>query len=105
MSSGQNKCHGRYYWIVAIDPESGKPYLISGGPTEDEARQKGLEMLAGVDFEVKSLPTRNLARASSLIKGDRLESTHSLHKSSERLGHDRSVARMRQRRQQHRRVC
>lgn len=86
-----------YYWITAVDPETGKPYLIAGGRTEDEARQKGLETLGGLDFLIRKLPTTNLARASSLLKGDRLEKTKSLHKAAERLGHERSLDRLRDR--------
>lgn len=82
-----------YWWITAVDPETRKPYLIAGGLKEEEARQKGLEMLGGIDFQLKKLPTRNLARASSLLKGDRLEQTRSLHKAAERIGHDRSLHR------------
>jgi len=88
---------GRYYWIVARD-EEGKPYLIAGGNTEEEARQKGLEMLGGMDFEIRGLPTRNLARASSMIRGARLEDTHSLSKAKQPLGHDRSLRRMQRKR-------
>jgi hypothetical protein len=87
-----------YWWITATDPENGKPYLIFGGNTEDEARQKGLEMLSGIDFNVRRLPTRDLGRASSMLKGKKLEDTHSLHKASERLGHERSIKRRTQRR-------
>ena len=83
----------QYYWLMARD-EDRKPYLIYGGATEDEARRKGLEMLAGVDFEIKRFPTRNLARASSMMKGHRLEDTHSLKKASQRLGHDKSLRRL-----------
>ena len=85
----------KYYWITATDPESGKPYLVFGGSTEDEARQRGLELLGGIDFQLKPLPTRNLSRASSLLKGNRLEQTHSLQKASEKLGHTKSLKRMR----------
>jgi hypothetical protein len=92
--------HGNYYWIVAQDPETRKPYLIFGDRDENQARQKAFEMLGGVDFELKSLPTRNLARASSLLKGHRLEDTHSLSKAGERLGHDKSLNRMRKRHRQ-----
>jgi len=84
-----------WYWLVCADPETGKHFLVAGGRTEDEARQKGMEVLGGVDFQIKRLPTRNLARASSLLKGNRLESTHSLKQASERLGHDRSLRRRR----------
>lgn len=84
-----------YYWITAVDPDTGKPYLIAGGNTEEIARQKGLEMLGGLDFRIRKLPTRSLSHASSLLKGNRLEKTHSIHKAAERLGHEKSVKRMR----------
>ena len=83
----------RYYWLVTADPDTGKPYLIFGGNTEEEARQKGLDMLGGIDFEIRGLPTRNLQAASSMVRGQRLDDTHSLHKASERLGHNRSINR------------
>ena len=89
-----------YFWLVALDPETSRPYLIAGGRTEDEARQKGLEMLAGIDFQIRKLPTRNLARASSLMKGNRLEKTRSLHKAAERIGHERTLRRRQQKRRQ-----
>ncbi len=90
MARGRN-----HYWILAVDPDTDKPYLIYGGATEDIARQHGIEMLGQVDFEIRALPTTNLQRASSLLKGKRLEDTHSLSKASQRLGHDKSVKRMR----------
>ena len=88
-----------YYWLLARDPETGKSSLIYGGATESDARQKGLEMLSGIDFDIKRLQTRNLATASSMIRGKRLEQTHSLRKASERLGHDKSVRRMQRKKQ------
>ena len=87
----------KYYWLVTSDPDTGKPYLIFGGNTEEEARQRGLDLLSGIDFEIRGLPTRNLATASSMIRGKRLDDTHSLHKASEKLGHDRSLRRLRER--------
>lgn len=87
-----------YYWILARDPDTGKLNLIRGGWSEEEARQKGLEMLAGIEFEVRGLRTTNIATASSIIRGERLERTHSLKKASERIGHEKTVRRMRRRR-------
>lgn len=88
-----------YYWLVAKEPETGKPYLIAGGKTEEEARQKGLEMLSGqgIDFNIRRLPTIDIGRASSMLKGQRLEKTRSLKTATEKLGHDRTLKR-RQRR-------
>lgn len=85
------------WWLVTHD-ENDKMFLIFGSDkSEDEAREKGLEMLGGLDFEIKRLPTRELAKASSLLKGNRLEQTHSLTKASKRLGHDKSLKRLKRR--------
>ena len=85
-----------YYWIAAKDT-TGKPYLIKGGPTESEARQRGFELLEGSDFDIKDYPTTDLGTASSYHRGKRLEETHSLSKSGERIGHERSIKRYRNR--------
>lgn len=87
----------KYYWILAKDPETGRPFLIAGGETEEEARSKGLECLSGVDFEIRGLYTRNLARASQIIRGKRLEETQSLHQAKRRFGHERSLGRIKRR--------
>jgi len=87
-----------YYWILAKDPDTGKPFLIAGGDDEATARSKALEMLGGVDFEIRGLRTRNLAQASACVRGKRLEDTHSLRTASEKLGHERSVRKMIQKR-------
>ena len=87
----------KHYWLVCSD-ENSRPYLVYGGRTEDEARHKGLEILGGIDFEVRMYPTSNLAAASSMHKGKRLEDTHSLGKATQRLGHDRSLRRDQRRR-------
>ncbi len=81
------------WWLVTRD-ESGKTFLVFGSNKgEEEARQKGLEMLSGLDFEIKRLPTSSLSRASSLLKGDKLERTRSLKEAGRRLGHSRSLRR------------
>ncbi len=81
-----------FWWIVAVD--QGKTFLVFGSDRgEAEARQKALELLGGTDFDIKKLPTRDQGRASSLLKGNRLEQYHSLHKASQKLGHDRSLKR------------
>jgi hypothetical protein len=82
----------KYYWIIAQD-ETGKTYLIFGSDQSEElARIKGLEMV-GSDFDIKALPTKDMSRASSMLKGNRLETTHNLKKASQRLGHDKSLRR------------
>lgn len=81
-----------YYWIVAFD--NGKPYLIFGGADEEEARRKGLEILGGIDFQLRRYPTSDLSRASSFFRGKRLDETHSLQDANTRIGHDRSLRRL-----------
>ena len=73
-----------YYWLVKR--MDGKPYLIYGGETEEEAQQRGLEML-GTTFEIKRLPTRDQGRASSFIKGNILENTRDLRQATRRISH------------------
>lgn len=89
-----------FYWIYARDPESGKPYLVYGADNEEQARIRGLEMLPGIDFQLKRLPTSNISMASSMIHGHRLESTHSLKKASKRIGLQKTVDNLRKRQRQ-----
>ena len=89
-----------YFWIVAQD--QGRPYLVFGGADEEESRRKGLELLGGLDFELKRYPTRNLSQASAFYRGVRLGTTHSLHDASKRIGHNRSLTRLKRRIQQRR---
>ena len=88
-----------YYWIVTRD-ERGKPYLISAAmcKTESEVRQRGMEMLGGLDFEIKKYPTRDIDAASAYHRGKRLARGDGLRKSTQRLGHNRSLRRMLKRR-------
>lgn len=84
-----------HFWLACRD-ETGKPYLIYGCPDrdgEEVARAKGIDMLGNLDFEVKRYPTSNLAQASSFHRGKRLENGEGLRTSTQRLGHEKSVAR------------
>lgn len=86
-----------YYWIVARDEED-KPYLVFGSDkNEEEARLKGLEMLPGINFEIKRYPTRDLGTASAYFRGKRLETGEGLHKSTQRIGHTKSIERLKKR--------
>lgn len=86
-----------YYWIYTQD-ETGRPYLLGKEGSEEQARQKGLELLAGGDFKIIPLPTSDYNRASAMIKGKRLESSHSLRESTRRIGRDKSFRRLFRRR-------
>lgn len=75
-----------HWWIVAKD-EAGKTILIYGAPMEDAARERAFEMLPGIEFELRRLPTKDLGRASAMLKGNLLETTHDLKKATRRLRH------------------
>lgn len=88
-----------HYWLTAFG-DDGKPYLVYACPArdgEEQARQKGIEMLPNIDFQIKKLPTRDLGAASSMIRGKRLETTHSLKEASQRQGHTKTILRDRKR--------
>ena len=85
-----------YYWLVARDPDTKRPYLVFGSDKDEaDARQRGLELLGGVDFEIKRYPTRDLATASAYLRGKRLEQSGSLGEAGKRIGHDKSLRRLR----------
>ena len=86
-----------HYWISAVDPDNNnKPYLLYACPAregEESARQKGLELLGGLDFKVKRYPTKDINTASAYLRGKRVEKTHSLGEASRRIGHSKSLKR------------
>ncbi len=75
-----------YWWLTGIN--EGKRFLIFGSDkSEDDARQHGLELLGGIDFTIKRLPTKNIAQASRMLKGNILEQTSDLGTATKRLKH------------------
>lgn len=98
-----------HWWIGCVDPETGKHHLIYGAPDygsdggEDVARSRALEMLSTLDFKLKRLPTRDLSTASAMWRGQRLAQGDGLHASSQRIGHEKSIARWKQRIERRRR--
>lgn len=91
--------HSYHYWIFTKDKD-GRMYLIYGCPArdgEDKARQRGMELLGSVDFELKRYPTSSIQAASSMARGSRLNETHSLEISKKRIGHNKSISRLKKR--------
>ena len=85
--------------MVCVD-SNGHPYLVFGSDTsEDDARQKGIEMNLGDfgDFEVRCYPTRDRSEASALFRGKRLANGEGIDKARERIGHEKSLARLQDR--------
>ena len=100
-NKGVSKVHVRknYWWLICRDSE-GKPYLVFGSErSEDDARQKGIEMNLGDfgDFEIKRYPTRSKSEASSFFRGKRLEQGEGIENAKQRIGHERSLERLKRR--------
>ena len=77
-----------YYWIKA--EHGGKTILIlpkgENALTEDGAYQWGFQKLPH-NFEVVGLPTRDISRASRLLKGRRLDETGNIDSALEKYQH------------------
>ena len=75
-----------------MDRETLKPFLVFGSErSSDDARTKGMEMLSGqnIDWEVRMIPTRDIASASRNLKGSKLSQSHDFRGSIQRLKHKR----------------
>ena len=83
----------RKFWWIVTQNEDGRPYLLTGSYDEEEARRKGIEMLGGLDFRLVQFPTTDQAKASAMLRGKRLESTHSVTQAARRQGHEKTVKR------------
>jgi len=87
-----------FYWLYGRNPEDGKGFLIYACPDregESTARTRGFEMLGGMDFKIKRLPTRDIGSASAMIRGVKLDTGMGLRRAQQRLGHDKTVKRWR----------
>jgi len=94
----QAKSRKMYWWLVTHD-ETGKRYLVFGSAvSEEDARQRGFEILGGVDFDIKQYPTSDISAASQMLRGKRLEQTHSLTEAGKRIGHGKSLKRLHKKR-------
>lgn len=98
-----------YHWWIGAVSDDGKQVLIYGAPDrgsaggEDMARSRAFEMLSGMDFELRKLPTRNMGTASALWRGKRLAQGEGLQASLQRQTHERGLSRWKQRRDNRRR--
>ena len=63
---------GQPYFYIVIYGVDGHDYLISGGKTEQEAREKAIQSLQGNPYEVISYNTTNIDEANRQFKHDRL---------------------------------
>lgn len=73
-----------YHYVVAT--YRGRRVLLGPYATEDEANEIGFEKL-DVPFQVHTLPTKDRARATSILKAEVLSETASLGESLRRIRH------------------
>ena len=77
-----------YYWIKAY--HKGRNILLlpkgEAALSEESAYRWGFEKLSS-NFDVIALPTRNTARASQMLKGQRIDQGQGEDTAFERLGH------------------
>ena len=76
-----------YYWISAIEKETGRLVVLGPYDSEDEANQVGFGAKLDGMFEVHKLGTIDKARATSEIKYKRFQQTQNLHESLKRAKH------------------
>ena len=75
-----------YWWLVAKE-ETGQRYLIFGSDkSEEDARQKGLEMGMS-DFGIKKFPTRDVDSASHMLKYGIVKQSGDIRQAGKRLRH------------------
>lgn len=79
-----------YYWIVAKHPNSGKLIILGAYETEEKAYGEGFARIEG-EFKVVSLPTRNTARASQILKYRAWKETANLNYTVDRAMHKTEV--------------
>jgi len=80
----RSSSHRIYWWVLA--EHEGKSVIFGPKATEEEAYNLGFDKLNG-RFEVVSLPTRDRAKATSMLKARMFEDTGDLDKSLRKFRH------------------
>lgn len=75
-----------YYWIQAVDNDSGKLIVLGAYDSEEAANRVGFEKVKG-SFEVIALPTRDQTKATRMLKYRRFDQTSRLNEIARRAKH------------------
>ena len=75
-----------YYWVLAVEPMSGRPVVLGPYPSEGEANDMGFSKL-GTNFEVIPLSTRDVGLATKILKHRRFIETEKLNEAMKRARH------------------
>lgn len=73
-----------YYWILAT--KDGRTVVLGAYDTEEDANRIGFEKLEG-GFEVVELPTRDIAKATKMLKYRKFDQTSKLEEAIKRAKH------------------
>ena len=85
-----------WYWIKAIERD-GRMAVLGPYNSEEEANSQGYELLDVPDFQIKKLPTRDLARATHLAQGGRVEDGHLIAPAHLHTRHEAGIQQQRRR--------
>ena len=75
-----------YYWILAVEPITGRPVVLGPYSTESEANDVGFNKCGGT-FEVLPLKTRDVGLATKILKHRRFEQSEQLAEVLKRAKH------------------
>lgn len=75
-----------YYWILAVDKNTGRPVVLGAYNSEESANRVGFEKIDGT-FEVVPLPTRDSSKATKILKYKRFNQTAKLEEAFKRARH------------------
>ena len=75
-----------YYWILAVEPTSGRPIVLGWYSSEAEANDIGFNKCGG-SFEVIPLQTRDVGLATKILKHRRFEQSEQLAEVLKRARH------------------
>jgi len=74
------------YWILAVEPKTGRPIVLGHYNTEEEANKVGFQKING-SFEVIPLKTTDPNRATKILKYRRFHQTSKLEEATKRAKH------------------
>jgi len=74
------------FWYIVVLVE-GHDYLLPGGETEQQAREKACRVLHGESYEIRAYKTRDLTEATRQYKHERLMKTKDIRQAVEPVKH------------------
>jgi hypothetical protein len=75
-----------YYWVAAVTSLTGQLVVLGPYDTEEEANQVGFEKVGGT-FSVEPLRTKDVGRATRVLKYKRFHQTANLEEALKRAKH------------------